>query len=356
MQSPHSRPRPQPWQTAHWLGQRHPEAPPAARPVDDVNHTASIYWQTMSAPSPDDPPLQRPIDAQALAAVWRRLGPQPQPPWLHTEVARRMAQRLQLIRLKPKRIVDWWSFLGAGAELLREAYPQAELIAVEPTDAMVLRSRDRLQRPWWSPQRWRGADAQVIAQAQAQVSGAQLVWANMVLHAVVDPPALLQRWHRALEPDGFVMFSCLGPDTVRELRQAYRRLGWGAPGIDFVDMHDFGDMLVHAGFADPVMDQETLTLQWDTPAALLAELRLLGGNLSPSRMAGLRTPRWRRRLEQALESLRSPGGRIGLSFEIAYGHAFKAQPRDASRDGLPAQTEVSLAQMRALVRSGRPRR
>jgi len=112
-------------------------------------------------------------------------------------------------------------------------------------------------------------------------------------------------------------------------------------------------MLVHAGFADPVMDQETLTLTWPTPQALLAELRTLGGNLSPDRYQGLRTPRWRQRLEEALRSmLAGSDGRLSLRFEIAYGHAFKALPRVQA--GQP--TTVSLDDMRSLVRSPRGRR
>src|SRR5258706_15503839 len=113
-----------------------------------------------------------------------------------------------------------------------------------------------------------------------------------------DPPALMERWQKALSADGFVMFSCFGPDTLRELRWLYRRLGWPAPTIAFVDMHDLGDMLVHAGFADPVMDQELLSLTWAHPKALLDELHGLGGNASPDRFAGLRTPRWKQGLER----------------------------------------------------------
>jgi len=178
---------------------------------------------------------------------------------------------------------------------------------------------------------------------------AQLVWANMMLHAVQDPPVLMARWQRALAVDGFLMFSSFGPDTLRELRDLYARLGWPAPTPAFVDMHDLGDMLVHAGFADPVMDQETLTLSWASPQALLAELHALGGNIAPGRMAGLRTPRWRQRLERELQALAGPDGRPALRFEIAYGHAFKALPR-----ALPdAPTTVSLEEMRSLVRSGR---
>jgi len=105
---------------------------------------------------------------------------------------------------------------------------------------------------------------------------------------------------------------------------------------------------VQAGFADPVMDQETLSLRWDNPRALLAELHTLGGNTAPDRARGLRTPRWRARLERELESLAADDGKLALSFEVAYGHAFKAAPR--ARAGEP--TRVSLDDMRAMVRSG----
>jgi malonyl-CoA O-methyltransferase len=174
----------------------------------------------------------------------------------------------------------------------------------------------------------------------------------MMLHAVPDPPRLIERWHRLLAVDGFVMFSCLGPGTLRELRALYEGLGWPAPTPDYIDMHDLGDMLVHAGFADPVMDQETLTLRWDSAEALLAEVRMLGGNTAPDRFAGLRTPHWRARLLRELESLRGAGGKLGLSFEIAYGHAFKAAPRAKVGE----ESVVSLDDMRTMLRSDGLRR
>ncbi len=291
----------------------------------------------------------RPLADTAVEHVLRRLARLPEPPWLHGEVARRMAERLGLIKLRPQRIVDWWSFLGASEAVLRAAYPNAEIVAVEPHAEGVERHRAAHRLPWWSPKRLRGAGVQVVREGDAIGAPAQLVWANMMLHMVKDPPSSMARWQQALTADGFVMFSCFGPDTLRELRALYARLGWPTPAPAFVDMHDLGDMLVHAGFADPVMDQETLTLSWATPQALLAELRTLGGNVAVDRMRGLRTPRWKATLERELQSLRGSDGRLSLSFEIAYGHAFKALPRVQA--GQP--TTVSLDDMRALVRSGR---
>lgn len=291
----------------------------------------------------------RGLDPVAVNAMLDRLARAAEPPWLHREVARRMAERLSIVRVQPTQVIDWWSWLGAGAESLERAYPAARRIVVEPTPALRALSEVAARQPWWSARRWRSPAPTVIDQDAALPGGTQLVWANMALHAVADPPALFARWERALAVDGFVMFSCLGPGTLRELRALYQRLGWPAPTPNFIDMHDLGDMLVRAGFADPVMDQELITLKWLDAESLLAELRGLGGNTAPARTAGLRTPRWRQRLLHELASLAGPDGRPSLGFEVAYGHAFRAAPRAR----LSEDTRVSLDDMRAMVRGGK---
>lgn len=297
------------------------------------------------APAPDL--AARGLDEHAVQASLRRLARAGEAPWLHREVARRMAERLAIIKLQPALLIDWWSWLGAGSEALAQAYPDAQRVLVEPTPALKQRSEAALARPWWSPKRWQSNAPRVQLDSEPLPQGAQLLWANMMLHAVADPPALFERWQQALAVDGFVMFSCLGPGTLRELRALYARLGWGEATPNFIDMHDLGDMLVHAGFADPVMDQEVLTLQWRDADALLAELRSLGGNAAPHRFAGCRTPRWREDLRRALDGLAKDQGRISLSFEVAYGHALRAAPRAA----VAAETRVPISDMRALIRS-----
>ena len=309
------------------------------------NDTASIYCPLM--PDPQSP-TARVLDPQAVTRVLRRLACADAPPWLHLEVARRMAERLAIIKLQPVRVLDWWSFLGASGNVLDKQYPYARRVVVEPTPALQRRNI-AARAPWWSARRRRAGPANVIAEGEEEVGAAQLLWSNMMLHTALDPAALMVRWHRALAVDGFVMFSCLGPDTLKELRGLYRRLGWPTPGADFVDMHDLGDMMVNTGFADPVMDQELLTLTWADAAALLAELRTLGGNVSPRRGEGLRTPRWRTRLLGELGRLGGPDGRVSMSFEIVYGHAFKPAPRAR----VSAETVVPVDELRAMVRARR---
>jgi len=296
---------------------------------------------------PTAPPnAQRAIDAAALARASLRQASADDAPWLHGEVARRMAERLPVIRQQPETVIDWWAHAGGSQTVLAQAYPKARVLRVEAAAARPL--NEPREAPWWSVRHWRRAAPALDEEAVPPASG-QLLWANMMLHAVPDPEALMQRWRRALAVDGFLMFSTLGPDTLRGLRAVYRDAGWGVAHAPFTDMHDLGDMLVAAGFADPVMDQERLTLTWATPDALLGELRTLGGNADPARCAGLRTPRWRARLLDALRERATAEGRIALEFELVYGHAFNPPPRAK----LAGETRVALDDLRAMARSGR---
>jgi malonyl-CoA O-methyltransferase len=293
----------------------------------------------------DEPPTLRAIDAAALGRSLRRIAALAQPPWLHGEVARRMAERLPLVKLQPDVVIDWWSRQGASAALLKTQYPNATLQRVEPST--LLAAPPATAARWWRA--WRSRDSQVLDAAALPDAAAQLLWANMMLHAVADPGATIAQWQRVLAVDGFLMFSTLGPATLASLRALYAAAGFGVAHAPFVDMHDLGDMLVGAGFMAPVMDQELLCLSWDTPAATLAELRTLGANADPARHPGLRTPRWRARLEAALAERAGADGRIALEFEIVYGHAFKPAPRAP----VAAETRVSAAELQRMARRGR---
>lgn len=277
-----------------------------------------------------------------------RLARQPNAPWLHADIARRMAERLVVMRMQPQTVLNWCGFLGGSFDALRQAYPKARQICIEPNQALLQRSAELVNVPWWKGLLQRAPSTEVQLEQDLTPGAAQMLWANMMLHACPDIPAQLKRWHAALAVDGFVMFSCLGPDSLRELRPIYQAMGWGAPLQDWVDMHDIGDMMVEAGFADPVMDQDRITLTWGDAPTLLADLRGLGGNLAPTRFTGLRGRKWRQTLLHALEELRGADGRLRLTLELVYGHAFKPQPRLV----MSQETSFSLEQMRAMVRRG----
>lgn len=283
----------------------------------------------------------------AAAAHWHEVAPA-QSPWLHEEVGRRMQDRLQWIRLEPQSWADWEPVRGGlqAHGLVEQRYPKAACFVWEGVASRAESARRQLARPWW--RRW---SAPPVQYGPLPDGAAQMLWANMALHMAADPEALLAAWYRALAPHGFLMFSCLGPDTLNELRALYAQLGWPPPAHEFTDMHDWGDMLAHAGFADPVMDMERLTLTWPTAQKLLAELEELGANLNPARFPSVRGRGWRRRLEREIgERLRDQEGRLALTFEIIYGHAVKPQPRVR----MSGESAVSLEDMRAMLHPKRP--
>ena len=172
------------------------------------------------------------------------------------------------------------------------------------------------------------------------------IWANMMLHLAPDVPKLLSHWHQSLQTNGVLIFSTLGPDSFASLREIYVRKGWGPPAQDFADMHHLGDALVKAGFADPVMDQEHLTLTWSDASAFLEEVRTWGQNAHAKRYRGLRNRRWYKQLLLALEELKQADGRIAVELELVYGHAIKPLPKVA----LDSVAHISFDQMREMVR------
>jgi malonyl-CoA O-methyltransferase len=315
----------------------------------------------MNATSASYPAAPPTLDAQA-ARGWQIRAPL-QTPWLCTEVARRMADRLEWIKLQPSQWLHW-DVLRHGAQVhshLAQRYAQAqahcpvpqELLQLEPGAKRradyELALRRTLVAPWWSAKRWLAKQPTLT---WPDAGAMNMLWANMVLHASAEPEALMAQWHRLLATDGFLMFSCLGPDTLRELRGLYSQLGWAAPLHELTDMHDYGDMLVQAGFAEPVMDMERIVLTFATPERALQELRGLGRNLNvvrPQTLLG------RGRLKQLCAAmgrhLRNEQGDIALTFEIIYGHAIKPMPRLK----VSAQSSVSLEQMRQMLASGQAR-
>lgn len=285
----------------------------------------------------------------AAAQRWARRLPASSP-WLHEEIAQRMVQRLQWFTEKPSSWLHWEPVVGGieAHRALRETLPDADcrIWALDMAHAIDA-TRDPAKRSW-NPLLWRSVREALPQDPAAPVA---MLWANMVLHHESAPRALMQAWHAGLKPDGFVMFSCLGPDSLKEVRDVYRRMGWPAPSHSYTDMHDWGDMLVASGFAEPVMDMERIHLSFSTAQALLDELRGLGRNLNVDRFRALRGRGWHAALCSALETHlpRDEEGRLLLTFEVVYGHAFKPQPRVR----MAAEQSVSVDDMRAMLRSGR---
>jgi malonyl-CoA O-methyltransferase len=239
---------------------------------------------------------------------------------LARETGRRLAERLDYVRLAPKRVADIGCATGDGLRELQRRYPDALPLAVDFARSMLQAVKSRvplMQRLRGKSPKLVNADARMLPLA---ANSLDLAWSNLVLHWLDDPLPALKELHRVLAVGGLVTFAMLGPDTLKELRAA------GATSLrSFPDMHDIGDMLVAVGFADPVMDMEMIRLAYRTPRQLLTDQRHLGvrdGLLG--RMA------WRdwRRVFAGWQ--RDAEGRLPASFEIVYGHAWKAEPKLAA--------------------------
>ena len=240
------------------------------------------------------------------------------------EVGRRMAERLDYVKIQPARMADIGCATGDGIRALLKRYPQALPLAIDFANPMLMEVGRRT--PWLSGLTRRGprlANADV-GKLPIKSGALGLVWSNLMLQWLDDPATAFAELHRVLATEGLLTFSMLGPDTLKELREACKACGIEPPLRQFLDMHDVGDALVQAGFADPVMDMEMMTLTYRSPRGLLRDQRHLG--VRDGLLGQLRWREWRR-VMRAWEMTRKDG-RLSASFEIVYGHAWKPQPKN----------------------------
>jgi malonyl-CoA O-methyltransferase len=263
---------------------------------------------------------------------------------LQNEVGARMAERLGVVKLAPATILDAGCGTGVALGELHTRYPDAQLIGLDLAYNMTLAARrratavasgersllgrllgSRRATPDLRPRMLCGN----LCRLPLKAGCVDLVWSNLTLQWVDSPQVAFAEFHRVLAVGGLVSFTTFGPDTLRELRKAFAAADSATHVNRFIDMHDLGDMLVHAGFADPVMDMEMLTLTYADADALMRELKALGAhNATAGRPRGMMgRERWRRMLA-ALEGFRRDG-RLPASFEVVYGHAWKPAPRVA---------------------------
>jgi len=241
---------------------------------------------------------------------------------LAREVGARMAARLDLVKIAPLRVADIGCATGDGIRELQQRYRPESAVAIDyalPMLQAVRRRTPLLQRLVRRGPRLLNADVRALPLA-ANCLG--LAWSNLMLHWLDDPLPALRELHRVLEVGGLLSFATLGPDTLKELREAAARVGADATLHRFLDMHDLGDMLVAAGFADPVMDMEMITLTYPSARSFLIDQRRLG-----VRDALLGHQDWRswRRVLRAWAP--DTDGRLPARFEIVYGHAWKPEPK-----------------------------
>ncbi len=257
---------------------------------------------------------------------------------LQSEVRRELFTRLELTSIEPRLILDAGAGTAHASRTLKRRYPRARVIAVDYALGMLRHAA--AQRAWLRPFDRVCANACALPFAEASVD---LILSNFLIHWC-DPGALFREFRRVLTPHGLLTFTSLGPDTLRELRDAWATVDAGRRVHRFVDMHDLGDELVRSGFAAPVLDVERYSLQYKSVAALLAELQGAGAhNASVGRPKGLTGKKKFAALAQAYEGHRRQG-RLPATFEVIFGQAWTPAARAGSASG---NAGISLADLRA---------
>lgn len=252
---------------------------------------------------------------------------------LAREIGRRVAERLQYIKLDAARVLDVACGATAGFAALRERYPAAQILGVDWSLAALQRAHGARSmfaraKAVFAPSREHlvAADAGTLPFPSGSFD---LVWSNLALAWAAEPANWFREWHRVLKVGGLLMFTTYGPDTLGQLRASFAAVDEAPHVHPFIDMHDLGDALINARFADPVMDMEMLTLTYPGVDALLRELHATGhANAHHARRRGLTG----RRRWAAMRENYAPDadGRIAAQFEIVYGHAWKPAPRELS--------------------------
>ncbi|MEO0318558.1 MAG: biotin synthesis protein bioC [Pseudomonadota bacterium] len=300
----------------------------------------------------DSSPQIAPISVARVRQLFAQPSRVAESQFLRREIAGRMFERLALIKTRPSRILD--AGCGEGQDLLglHQAFPHAALVGMDASPAMLAEARRAVAQSASGMQR---VLARLLVSRAGATGGAalacadfgrlplppasiDLLWSNLALHWHPQPHAVIREWARVLRTDGLLMFCCFGPDTFKELRAAFAATGrvgaadGGEGGRDahvlpFVDLHDYGDMLVAAGFETPVMDMEKLTITYSTTDKLLADVRAFGGNPLFSRVKSLQGRGTWQTMIDALMAMQRPDGTLPLTIEVIYGHAFKPRAR-----------------------------
>ncbi|MBW7931574.1 MAG: methyltransferase domain-containing protein [Gammaproteobacteria bacterium] len=249
--------------------------------------------------------------------------------FMHAEIASRLHAHLDLVTLQPATILDLGAGPPAATAALAARFPGARLLAVDLVPEMLGRE----------PQGWQRLCADA-ARLPLPGQSVDLVVAGMLLHWCTDPAAVLAELRRVLRTPGLLLLSTPGPDSLIELRRAWRQADDLPHTLAFTEMHNLGDALIRAGFAEPVVDVETLTVTYREATRLVDDLRRVGASdLGPERRRSLTAPgRWRAMLE-ALEAGRNADGQLALTLEVIYAQAWTSDRFPLPGDGVEIPVE-----------------
>lgn len=260
---------------------------------------------------------------------------------LQQEIANRLLERMQCIRLQPARIIDIGTGTGQCLTGLKDTYPKANLTALDISLNMLKQCRTK--QGWWST--FRNSVSYINADAEKlplETSSVDLLFSNLALQWCNDLEQTFREFRRVLRPGGLLMFTTFGPDTLKELRACWSKADGFNHINQFVDMHDLGDELVSARFAEPVIDMEMVTMTYPDAIQIMKELKAIGAhNVTRGRSLHLTGKGRLQKVIQEYEAFRNDGV-LPVSYEVIYGHAWIPES-EKTNAALPAKAFVSLS-------------
>lgn len=240
---------------------------------------------------------------------------------LQKEVATRLIQRLEYINISPQTILDLGSGTGFCSKLLEQKYTKSKLVSLDIAHGMLLYARGQqgFLRRLRKKQQFICGDAEALP---LRSDTCELIVSSLALQWCFDLDTTFQEMRRVIKPGGLLMFATLGPDTLKELRQSWKQADDYPHVSAFIDMHDIGDALMRAGFSEPVMDVEHITLTYNSVNDLMLDLKNLGSrNALRGRAAGLTGKNKLKIMKSTYENFRRDGV-LPATYEVVYGHAW----------------------------------
>ena len=260
---------------------------------------------------------------------------------VQNEIGQRLLERLDLLTMQPNRVLDLGCGTGTFTKLLKKKYPKARVVGVDIALEMLKHARHKqsILKKW--PLINTSMDTLPFADQSFD-----LIFSNQVIHWSSPMQQVFKELYRILNIEGCLMFSTLGPDTFKELKQAWGQVDEYQHTNEFADMHDVGDYLLQEHFVDPVVDMEMLTVQYKTPTQLLKSLKAQGvKNINTARRKGLTPPSKMKAFIKYYEQNHADMNKIPLTYEVVYGHAWKGSTHIS---GKGVETFISIEDIKGV--------
>lgn len=259
--------------------------------------------------------------------------------FLYRATGERLLSRLDYMRCNPQVILDAGCGLGNLSEKLLECYPKAQIVALDFSENMMKIGKENHVAP--SINRVIGNMLNLPLQSES----VDMIFANQSIQDVEDLTGLFLAFHRVLKPEGVLLFSTLGPDTLKELKAAWSSVDTYGHIREWKDLHVLGDALMSQQFIQPVMDREEIVVHYKSPATLLKDLKDQGSyNVHPLRRKGLMGVDARDYLFYQLEQQKKDE-KIALTYEVVYGQAWRGENR-STYNAQTGETSFSLDKLR----------